>query len=344
MSSIRFYYTNLLEQTTAQFLNGPAVAVGAIMSCTAGSPTITRSGGSFSADGVKRWSAVSGGIAGNGTTTGFPAGTRVSSVGTTTLTMSANCVAGGGLSSQSGTFTPTNALVEDSNYPMVNLFNGQRGTPWDPGPVVSGTIVLEFDLTSSKTNVFFALLGLRANIANGSISAARLYGGATYGTWSLRATIVPNLLDVDAGVAYASAGNRFLRVELDMDARTPVSGLWVSNLDQDLGIQKAPGWNTERIQPVSIQRTPGGFPIFNAMGQYERRRWVAAYGAMTSATRAKLESVFSNLGINGGTRRIPVMLDDEDRTWEMDFADRAFAWSTRFVSLDSVAQQFESLP
>lgn len=341
MANLRLAYTNHLEAiytAGAGLLNGSPIIVAA-NSCTSGSPSITRASGSYLTDGVKRWSLLSGTIAAR-----FPASTRVTNVTAGTLTMSNNATSSTG-AAESGTFTPTFLKLEDLNYPVTNLLNGQRYVPWDTGAgVFPLTHSLEFDFGATRSVGLFALLGMTWANSVG-ISVATISSGSSYGSYTLRATITaPNPgVDRDLAAIFGPIVARYWKIDLAIDARTVLGGLFAGSIDQDLGTGPGVGSSRSRRRPTARQETPGGVPIYSRMGDYDARTWNFTNDATPSSVRQQIEAAFANRILNGVHRPV-LLLDENDQVFEVEFLEATMQWVSRFTNVDSLTMALESLP
>ena len=142
--------------TRPTLINGTAPIVTTGVSTVNASTTITRSAGSFSDDGVVTGMQF---VCAN-----VPIGTTVVSVGTTTLTLSAPATGpGSGLTSQSTFYPSPPALVEDTQFPMVNAINRDRSKFYacPAGGANDGSdMILDLDLGSVVTVLGFGACGV----------------------------------------------------------------------------------------------------------------------------------------------------------------------------------------
>jgi hypothetical protein len=341
MSNLLFLYKNILEQSGTRWLNGPVVSYADSLGCTNGSASLTRKAGAldFTTAGVKFWSQLGGTISAR-----FPAGTRVTNVTASTLTMSANATSTiSNNPGEAGTFNPTQGLIELPEAPMSNLFDADPNTVWDPGPTAGGfgypiTIVFEFDLVgSTPATTAFLVNTVTRNLLLGGIDQIDIDSGTTYGTWTNRYSIgrPDSLRDVNYGIVGGTQFSaRFWRFVLTISERATLGTLWLGLVDQDLG-GVWPGTQVERIRPAAIARNPGGRPFYSRMGP-DRRVFRFPWGSFTTAQRQQIEAVMDNRGlVSLNLYRQPVMVDDVGGIYPVEFVEQRIAYTKLFTGVES---------
>jgi hypothetical protein len=330
MSSTRLLYTNLLEQSFAYLLNGPPVTTGVINQWSNGSTSVTRAAGDYVADGIRRWALLSGNLAAK-----FPGGTRIQVIAPDELIMTAAATAGGS-GTESATFTPDHSAAALAGYPMSNLQNRQRYVPWRSEDPPSGSdYFMEYDMGSAKTVAAAGYLAFDQDPLVG-LSACTVQYGSTYGSWTDAVGLgAGSARDRLAAVANISA--RFWRHYLASFAALGVGALWLGVVQQDLGISFGPKSGFSRTRGKSMIRSGGGLPYYTTTGRGIRRIELD-YEAIPAATWAKIEAVFDQ------TERPPILWDDLDKAYEVEWEEDRLAWSRPFTDLYQTRPTLEALP
>lgn len=341
--SIRFARTNLLEAAAAYLLNGPAAVLGVVCQWTNGSASVTRAAGSFIADGVKRWSLVSGNLA-----TRFPANVRVSAMAADGLSITLSSAAtAGGSGTDSGTFTPNAPLDEAAGYPMLNVMNGKRYVGWKSAAVPASPVTLEFDLGSSKTAAMVTMLAHDSG-AIGSSNGAVIFGvdyATTYSgaapTWTSLGTKF--LLGArDSMLEFSPTAARFWRVSVTPGSVSGVAvqfgfgGIWLGAFDQDMGTFGNPGSNRRRTKQRARLEAGGRAVSFIRTG-FDSFLFTPKFFPLADADYSGLENSFtSDRGV--------LLIDHRDSPFEVEWVDDAIEWEPMFTGLSSCSPGFRSLP
>lgn len=337
MSTFRFGYTNNVESLFTKIMNGPARVYGSGLSCSSGVAAITRASGSFVTDGVQVGALVSGTIASS-----FLAGTRITAVSALSLSTTAN--ASTTQTNVAGTFTPSFPLVEASGFPMSNLLVGNRYNVWDCGASPSSPITIDFDLGGTRTVRICALAGHSSAAAGAGVSDYEFQSATSYPTFTSRLVVTPtDTLFRDSGGVISTVNARYWRLIIGNVGRFSLGGVWLSSLDLDLGTALTPGSQVSRSTPVARMVGPSGIPYTFRNGT-GKREWTIRIGAMLSTTRRSIEAMYTNTGVSGSVYRTPMMIDEEDNAYEVDFAESQLGWARQHVNLDAVDLALESLP
>lgn len=334
MANTRFLKLNRLENAGVAILNGSPVVFGVIGQWSNGSANVSRAAGNWIADGVKPWSLLSGNLA-----TRFPGGTRVSLVGTTTLTMT-NPASAGGSGTDSGTLTPTFTLDEDPLFPTSNLLFPKRFVPYHSSPAPASPVTLEFDFGTTVAMQYLAILcakSLYPSAGNG-ISSATFHTATTYGTYTNQGTATLATPYRDRGIVLGgSVSPRFLKVVLQNDG-IPFSlgGVWAGPLGLDLGFMWWP--STSVREEENVARASNG-----ALDQYRfhrggiRRVWRIALNGIPGSQLDAIRETFSK------ATRAPLLVDHNDLFWEVALAEDAHDWLYRFNDYFEQGLALESL-
>lgn len=334
-TTTRFSTSNLLEQAATSLLNGPPVSVGVICQWVFSSSIVNRAAGSFIADGIRPWSLLSGNLAAK-----FPAGTRVQSMVATSLSMT-NTATTIGSGTESATFTPTYPLNEDPNYPTTNLLYGKRYVPWHTATPTPDPTVLEFDLGSALPADFFALLckdRLDTSQPLGTYSSTARSGTA-YGTY-------PNSYFNDHSLAapYRDAGkvfpardtSQFWKFELNKDSNITLGGIWLGKFDVDLLLAYWPDSTFRHESNVSRMETGARLPMRFNRGA-PRKLFQLEMGGISDAMLTQI------LGVLREPTRQPVLIDKDDKVFEIALDQDSVEWVDRFNNYHRQTLMLEAL-
>ena len=224
--------------------------------------------------------------------------------------------------------TILNAPSADAVLVAANSKNGQRYIPWRSAAGPPSPVDIEFDLGSAQAVTIAALLNIPPVVIGGSTtqitSVAVESASAAGGPWTNRATITPAGL-TDIGAVFASQTFRYWRFRLTNNGIFSVGELWLGVVQQDIGMQFAPGTIKGHRKNRSRVESAAGLKqsFYHSRNLHQ---WSLNYETATDAMRASLDDVFQQ-------RKFILFIDENDTFYQVEHQEDAWGAAVIFDNI-----------